>query len=1201
MIAENKYDNGERKRQEQGRQEGKEKRTQRANKGFGYCVKCGANFKVTPTLLTTSPDARPRWSKFTQLVTCPSCGDDEGHAGILSAKGIDIVTDERDEHERRKEKPSPITLRATDQTVREILAALSERPAEQTIGALIEHRGISEGFARWLTDKGVRLGTIDELRFKVQATTYSKIRPPKGFDLKAPVFFIPVCYYTTPRDQFFVGMQLRQVERDAKPKYVTVKWSETTPLTHFALHNGSWASNGRIKEVWLTEGIFKAEAIAYYRQAVAIGALGGIARRDAIEALMDAALWWQEDADLFAATVILAPDADYREKKEVAKATWKAKRLLERRGFRALFAIWDRENKGIDDALEAGDEPVIVNEDVWLATLPRTIRDALLGTRVKTRVVLDREIGQSVELPESETVTTTVEAEKYETERRKQYWLETIAELTNKISGRCETVIIDISPAGTGKTKAAASLRLSEIRKAGMNAKRLVYIAPEIKRPAVTELERFRLFVGRDAECVYYDRLKELEQEGLTHIGKRVCAQCPMRKRCGYYAQKQTARRYWRISWQSYSPQDGDFVVLDEFSRLSIFRHYEITKREFDELIRSIDRYGASPALMTALKQLRRWLNEGDKMDEEVKRLLKTAPQSAYDWFAHELHTLHSDIRETREWVYGKREERPKAFYWAEAIADIMRGLKVGQVWVERGKLRITVADEKLKGLREKAAGIMILDATVNPTEVWELLNMPVLTISSDDPEVYPTVIQVPIGALSHRANAKRKEEAHRIAKEVIKGLQRIGKLPKKAKIGVLTHKDAAEIARRVWAKNTVIGWFGRDERATNTYYEAGVNVLVCVGLPHRNIGVIAAERQKAGYKLKALRKARLDNEGNFWTIIKEFANEDLARAVRRETATAYRQAAGRLRQGRRSEQTFMVVIDTEPLPPELNPTVITPEQVLPTEIMQEWKARQQRGLATVNELKQKMAAERIGKAIRAILFYRGWTGEEPDAGWIAKVTGTRRRQAWKIMKECDRLLAPESKPRERKKEMRRPKAGSDRNQPAWWQIAARWQEAKECDKVCTTFALSEGILPSYLLITNVVHSLSHPHLAPAVAAFLLEGYPVPYRALARRFKVHPQQVKRVAERIKRHMEEHGQKPKPLEERLKEIYEALRKPNTPPENPPPCPECGTELEPDQNGRAVCVGCGRLFSWSDSRWLPIMQVDSETWHPPQQPP
>ena len=1214
MTAERKYNNGEGERKEEGRQGKQEGERKRLTTKHGHCVKCNTHFviyergqrtfavvkvsegdreeHITYELHTAAPNAEPRWSKFTQLVTCPVCYDDEGHAGIIG-KGTIRITDEiLGKHRKPGEKPNPIALWAADKSCREVLDALGNERIEQTARALIEHRQITEDFARWLTEKGVRVGTIEELRTKVSASTFSELKVPRSLDLKAKVFFLPLRYYLKQSEPYFVGLQIRQTAKDAEPRYITVRLNGQTPLVHFALPTTSEMMNERVSEVWLTEGYFKAEAIAFYRRAIAIGALGAIAHRDAIEALMDAALWWQEDANLFAATVILAPDADYREKYEVAKATWEAKRLLERKGFRTRFAIWDKQWKGIDDALDAGIEPFIVDEDVFLATLPRKVRDALLRTKVKTRVLLDREIGQSVELPESKAVTMAIEAEKYETEKRKQYWLDTLTDLADKATRRCTTVIIDTSPAGTGKTKTAATLRLRELKMAGIAAKRLVYIAPEIKRAPVPELERFRLFVGRDTECVYYERLQELEQKGLTHIGRKICAHCPMRKLCGYYAQKQTGRRYCRISWQSYSPREGDFVILDEFSRLNIFRHYEVTKREFDELIRSVDRYGASPALMAALKQLRKWLNEGDKTDEEVKRLLKTAPQSAYDWFAHEINTLHSNLREMREWVFRKREERPKAFYWAETIADIMRGLKVGQVWVERGKLKIMVIDPKLKSLAEKAAGILILDATVNPTEVWELLKMPVVSVTSDEPQIYPTVIQVPLDALSHRASQKRKEERLRLAKAVLQGLKQKGLIPKGAKVGVLTHKDAAEVAQGVFGKKAVIGWWGRDERATNVFYERGCNVLVCVGLPHRNIGAIAAEKGKAGYKLKALRKVRLDREGKWWTVIKEFADEELAAAVRREVAVAYLQAAGRLRQNRRSEQCYVVVVDTEPLPLALNPVVIPPEQVLPPEIMQAWKARQQRGLAMVNALKRKIAAERIEKAIKAVITYRAWTGEEPDAGWIAKVIGTRRRQAWEILKECDRLLAPESKPKERKKEVKRPKAGSDIRQPAWWQIANRWKEAKECVKVCSTFALSEGILPSHLFITNVVHTLTHPHLAPAVAAFLLEGYPVPYRALARRFGVHMQKVRRVAQRMRKFMEEHGIEPKPIEERLKETYEALQKPLRPPENPPPCPECGTELEPEPLGNAVCVGCGREWQWLEDHWVRVRQSDSD---------
>jgi len=287
-----------------------------------------------------------------------------------------------------------------------------------------------------------------------------------------------------------------------------------------------------------------------------------------------------------------------------------------------------------------------------------------------------------------------------------------------------------------------------------------------------------------------------------------------------------------------------------------------------------------------------------------------------------------------------------------------------------------------------------------------------------------------------------------------------------------------------------------------------------------------------------------------------------------------------------------MIVTDTEPLPPQLNPEVIPPEQVLPPELLQRWNAKQQRGLAIVNELKRKIAAERIEKAVKAIITYRAWTGEEPDAVWLAKTIGVTTRHAKRIMAECDKLLAPESRA-VRKKERKRREERVGRTlweRPAYEVIAERTEEM--CDRYGHTFALMEGIPSPLLFISNVCPYLSHPHLAAAVAAFLLEGYPVPYRALARRFKVHPQQVKRIAEKQRRFMEANKIEPKPLEERVKETYEALRKPTTPPETPPPCPECGTELEPEPSGRAVCVGCGREWQWHEDRWVRVANTETD---------
>jgi len=388
--------------------------------------------------------------------------------------------------------------------------------------------------------------------------------------------------------------------------------------------------------------------------------------------------------------------------------------------------------------------------------------------------------------------------------------------------------------------------------------------------------------------------------------------------------------------------------------------------------------------------------------------------------------------------------------------------------------------------------------------------------------------------------------------------------LTKRTKLGILTHKDAEEPARKVFGKKAVIGWWGRDERATNVFYEQGCNVLLCVGLPHRNISAIAAERGKAGYKLKALRKAKLDREGKHWTVIKEFADKKLALAVREEVWTAYIQAAGRLRQNRRHEQCYMIVIDTEPLPPELNPEVIPPEEVLPQDILEQWMRKQQRGFAEVNKLKRRAHVEKLIRVAELMEQYESITGEKPTRGWIAKVTGEPERTVAELMRKAEQI-------REGKIE-----------------IPKEWRTAWEiwCAKHGNTFALHMHPLLSPLFIRNVLPDLAHPHLAAAVAFFVTHGYPVPYRALARRFNVHHSRIQRIAQKMLKFMEENGIKPKPIEEAVREIIMSAKVDMTPPKTPPPCPECLTELEPEPSGYAACVGCGRIWKWLEGSWVRV---------------
>jgi len=1034
-------------------------RTQEGSRWLVHCVKCGFWGEVSDAL-PAAPDAKPRWHKFATLVTCPNCGDDKGHCGILGDAGFapsDLPVPQAEDCPL-----SPPAWRFANESVGEILNALSPDTA---VEALQQVRSYDPELAHWLVNRGVRFGKVADLRFKVSPTTLAALPQPRLLSPDEPCLWLPVAAYPDGHQPAFFALQVRRLQ--GEPRYLTVKFVDA-PLAHVALPTEDRTDGRRWSGVWVTEGILKAEIVAHKLGVVAVGALGTGALRQAIGVVAEVARRWHKDANLFTAPVVLAPDSDARTKLEVAKPFWETAKRLQREGFSVAFAIWSPKFKGVDDALLAGATPSVVSPETWLATLKARIRNELLKVKVRPRLLLDGEIAQAIELPESVAPSQSIVAQTYEVAKRKEAWLQAL--VSQPTNGKA-AVVVDSSPTGSGKTYAAAQLKVSDLRKAGLFVQRLVYISPEVKRAPVKPLERFRLFAGRDSLCPFWERLQVVEAEGLTKVGKRICAHCPVRKQCAYYAQKQSGgRRYWRISWQSYAPKEGDFLVLDEFSRLPLWRDFAITPDQLAGFVALLDRFGAPEPLRDAFKALQKAIQQGANLShDEVAQLFNAVQPDQWDAFAHDLLVLFSDIRKVRQWVFKQIDERVTWVGWAQAIADIFRGNLIGQIWVETGTLKVKVLDSKVRDAIRKASAVLILDATADPTEVERLLDTKVAVVKSDEPEKFPTVYQVPLGALSHRARPDAQKRWLWTAKQVVEALKQKGILPANAKVGVLTHKSAAEVAQQVFGKSAVVGWWGRDDRATNSYFEAGTQVLVVVGLPHRNIGSVAAERLKAGTKQRAFRKAKLDAQGNWWTVLKEFADTELATAVRREAAVAYLQAAGRLRQGRRSEQCYMVVLDAEPLPEALNPVVIPPEQVLPQEVWQDWERRRQRGAAVVNTLRQRAAAERLAKAAEAVRLYREVVGEDPKPAWLAQVLGVHRNWARKLLaevKQTAHYICGKEK-------------GNEDTDP----------ETQMNCAVCFT-------------------------LADAICAFISAGYPVPVCSLACKFGISKAKVSRLARRL---------------------------------------------------------------------------------------
>jgi DNA polymerase elongation subunit (family B) len=101
--------------------------------------------------------------------------------------------------------------------------------------------------------------------------------------------------------------------------------------------------------------------------------------------------------------------------------------------------------------------------------------------------------------------------------------------------------------------------------------------------------------------------------------------------------------------------------------------------------------------------------------------------------------------------------------------------------------------------------------------------------------------------------------------------------------------------------------------------------------------------------------------------------------------------------------------------------------------------------------------------------------------------------------------------------------------------------------------------------------------LEDAIRAFLSAGYPLPVRALARRFGICDAKVRRLARRLATEPVSNNQlSEQPTTVETEEWLASLSAPDFPTLSEPLCPACGEPLEPEADGTAACVGCGRLY-------------------------
>ena len=101
--------------------------------------------------------------------------------------------------------------------------------------------------------------------------------------------------------------------------------------------------------------------------------------------------------------------------------------------------------------------------------------------------------------------------------------------------------------------------------------------------------------------------------------------------------------------------------------------------------------------------------------------------------------------------------------------------------------------------------------------------------------------------------------------------------------------------------------------------------------------------------------------------------------------------------------------------------------------------------------------------------------------------------------------------------------------------------------------------------------------LADAIRAFISAGYPVPVCSLARKFGVSKAKVSRLARRL---ATEPASNDQPSDQQAtvdtEDWLASFNAPELPTVSEPICPACSEPLEPEADGTAACIGCGRLW-------------------------
>jgi hypothetical protein len=598
------------------------------------------------------------------------------------------------------------------------------------------------------------------------------------------------------------------------------------------------------RRIWITEGIFNGDYAADALGAVVVSVLGvNQFRRSEVDRLCRALTGPNGDG------VVLAYDADKREKPQVAAAESELIELLSLAGLPVEKADWDESaGKGLDDLLRGGGKPMVEPAD------PDTPKRSLI---VPPEIV-------DAQHP-SPLVESTLE------DAQDDHHAEILAALQHP--EKREQLFLG-SDCGTGKTHGVMSA-LEEHSRSGQWGEdlRVLYVVDtkeQIKArlaefPWLEEqqqLERLTVRLGRDkSNCEMANDLPLMARYGEKRqsVATRFCSKCASREDCGYQAAVQKARQTpltiatkdamfkFPSELKSYS-----VVIVDEdlLSACLLDNTAVLRISDIDQWIRNMDRIeggaaGSYPQI-SALRLLLAALSEAIQTAPEDKG--RTGQQYPLIGRLEAITGSPEALRELVENCHGERQREPDGFAFERSFqngiplrlcGDLLDQLDretdgehvYTKLWMNQEAVQLAwLRADALEALMGRT--LINLDATPAPHLI----------------DVFPNARMVqhnlPQGVRIHQItdslytrSGLRKDKTRTRVQKAIDVISEQYERPI-----MMTYKEfsfanpAAVAPLKIDQPDAVHGYFGRHDRALNVPEMMAADALIIAGTPYDNI-----------------------------------------------------------------------------------------------------------------------------------------------------------------------------------------------------------------------------------------------------------------------------------------------------------------------------------------------------------------------------